>query len=454
MHPNRSGSARLAYSVTRSYSQIKGFSGGIVPKSQALPRTVGFWGAALFPVNGMIGAGIFALPAIMVAAVGNFAPWMMLFGALLILPLTFVFAQLATRFDSHGGPVLYAHAAFGPFAGFQSGWTRYSSGVVAVAANTQVAIAYIAVLFPVLDDPLLRAIAVVGFIVFTTAVNLVGMRTSVGTLGVMTAVKLVPLAVLIVIGLLTRDPVVGFSLPEFTEFESVVLLTFYAYMAFENGTFPAGELRDPKRTIPLALITTLAAVALFYMLVIWAYLAIAPQVGGEESALAAAAGELMGQAGVIAISVAAAFSIGANTLSGGIVTPRMTFGMAEQGTLPRAFAHVSQRFQTPDVSILFYGGAAILFSLWAGFATLAVASTLSRLVMYLLSALALPVLQHREERQAAWWHLPLALLAAASTIWVASQASIAAYQMLGLILIVGTGLYFFAARGEPLKHGA
>ena len=48
-----------------------------------LKRTVGFWGTTLFPVNGMIGAGIFALPAIMVAAVGNFAPWMMLFGAIL-----------------------------------------------------------------------------------------------------------------------------------------------------------------------------------------------------------------------------------------------------------------------------------------------------------------------------------------------------------------------------------
>ena len=56
-------------------------------ESQALPRTVGFWGTTLFPVNGMIGAGIFALPAIKVAAVGNFAPWMMLIGALLILPL-------------------------------------------------------------------------------------------------------------------------------------------------------------------------------------------------------------------------------------------------------------------------------------------------------------------------------------------------------------------------------
>jgi len=379
---------------------------------------------------------------------------MMLFGALLILPLALVFSILATRFDSHGGPVLYTHAAFGSFVGFQAGWTRYASGVVAVAANTQVTVAYLAVLFPVLDDPALRASAVVCFILFTTIVNLVGMRTSMGTLGVMTIVKLAPLLVLVGLGLATRDPAVGLSLPDFSAFESVVLLTFYAYMAFENGTFAAGELRDPKRNIPLALMTTLAAVALFYMLVTWAYLAIAPSVIGNESALAAAAGELMGQAGVIAISLAAAFSIGANTLSGGIVTPRMTYGMAEQGTLPRAFAHVSPRFQTPDISILFYGGAAILFSLWAGFAVLAVASTLSRLVMYLLTALALPVLEHRDAGKAPFWHLPVALLAAASSLWVASQASAEAFQMLGLILLVGTMLYFIAAQRKPLANAA
>ena len=229
------------------------------------------------------------------------------------------------------------------------------------------------------------------------------------------AVKLLPLVGLIGLGLLTRDPSVGFNLPQFTEFESVVLLTFYAYMAFENANFPAGELRNPRRTIPLALLTTIAAVALFYMLVIWAYLAIAPQAGEGESALAAAANVVAGQAGVIVISIAAAFSIGANILNGGIVIPRMTYGMGEQGTLPRMFAHISARFRTPDVSILFYGGVAIVFSLWAGFAALAVASTLSRLVMYLLSALALPVLQHRDEAKAPLWHLPLAILAALST---------------------------------------
>ncbi|WP_421789129.1 APC family permease [Hyphobacterium sp.] len=415
-------------------------------EKKALPRTVGFWGASLFPVNGMIGGGIFALPAVLVAAVGDFAPWMMVCGLGVILPLAFVFSKLAARFDHHGGPILYAGTAFGPFFGFQAGWARYASGVVAIAANTHVAIAYLAVLFPVLNDPALKTTAVVAFIAFTTGVNLVGMRASVGLLGIITAVKILPLAGLVVVGLATRDPSINLSLPEFSAFESVVLLTFYAFMAFENGTFASGEVRDARRTVPRALLVTIGVVAVFYVLVILAYLAVSPVVTEGESALAAAAGDLMGQAGVIVISIAAAFSIAGNSLSGGIVTPRMTYGMAEQGMLPRVFAHISSRFRTPDASILFYGGSAILFSLWGGFAALAAASTLSRLVMYLLSSVALPVIEYRDEKTVPIWHLPIALFAAASTIWVASHASPRAFMMLGLILLVGSGLYFVARR--------
>lgn len=86
------------------------------------PRTVGVWGTSLIQINGMIGAGIFALPAVLVAAVGSFAPVMIIMGGILILPLCLSFAWLATRFDRTGGPVLYGKVAFGSFAGFQAGW--------------------------------------------------------------------------------------------------------------------------------------------------------------------------------------------------------------------------------------------------------------------------------------------------------------------------------------------
>lgn len=421
-------------------------------KPHALPRTMNFWSAALFPVNGMVGAGIFALPALLVASVGTFAPWMMLCGAIIVLPLALVFSILAGRYEHHGGPLLYSKEAFGPLVGFQAGWTRYASGVVSIAANTQVAIAYLAMLFPELADPQTRQWAAAGFIAVTTIINLVGMRTSVGTLGVMTAIKLLPLIALAAAGLLLGDPAVGLQLPPMSAFESVVLLTFYALMSFENATILAGEMCNPKRDAPLTVIVTLGAVALLYGLVIWAYLAIGPVGTGTENALAASAGIMAGPMGVIVLTAAAAVSIGANTLAGGISLPRLTFAMAEQGMLPGAFAHISPRLRTPDVSILFFGAVAILFTLLGGFAALAVASTLARLVMYLLTALALPVIERRDAVQPPHWHFATALLAAAVIAWIASQASAEAFRMLGMIIFVGGGLYLIAAREGVLAR--
>ncbi|MFO6445601.1 APC family permease [Erythrobacter sp. NE805] len=408
---------------------------------------MGFWSAALLPINGMIGAGVFALPAILAAQVGSFAPWMMLVGLALVLPLGLVFAALAGRFEAHGGPVLYATTAFGSFVGFQAGWARYASGVVSMAANTHVAIAYLAVLFPVLGGEQARQWAAAGFLASTVIVNLVGMRTSVGTLGILTAIKLLPLAALAIAGLALGEPAIGVTLPPLGELEGVVLLTFYALMSFENATILAGEMRNPKRDAPRTVLVTLGAVALLYALVIWSYLAIGPVDAEGDNALATAAGKLAGAAGVLVLTLAAAVSIGANTLAGGLGLPRLTFAMAEQGILPRIFAHVSPRLKTPDVSILFFGAAAIGVSLLGGFTVLAVASTLARLVMYLLTALSLPVIAGRSGEPRVWWHIPVAALAVAATLWVAAQASREAFVMLAAMLGFGTVLFLFARAG-------
>ena len=151
------------------------------PTKIAPPRTVGFWGTSLFPLNGMIGAGIFALPAVLVAAVGNFAPWMMLVGGILFLPLALCYAWMATRFEHSGGSVLYGEAAFGRFVGFQAGWARYASAIVTAAANMHVMIAYLAAIFPWLGEPGVTPVAAGIGLALITIVNLYGMRASVST---------------------------------------------------------------------------------------------------------------------------------------------------------------------------------------------------------------------------------------------------------------------------------
>lgn len=414
----------------------------------APPRTVGFWGTSLFPLNGMIGAGIFALPAVLVAAVGNFAPWMMLIGGILFLPLALCYAWMASRFEHSGGSVLYGEAAFGRFVGFQAGWARYASAIVTAAANMHVMVAYLAALFPGLDDPVIAPLAVAVGLAIITIINLYGMRASVGTLGVMTAIKLLPLGALVLSAFFAGGELGAVTLPEFGAVESVILLTFYAFIGFEGVVEAAGEFKDPKRDVPRSIIFMVSGVTLIYMAVIWAFILIGPEFAGENNALAGSAGASMGQVGSLAIVIAASFSIGANNFASGVAQPRLMYGMAERGMLPSWFEYVHPRFLTPSNAILFYGVLAVLFGLWEGFEVLAVAGTLVRLITYIVTSLALPVLEHREGRIVPF-HLFCVIVAVGSSLFIASQAQAQSWMVLGGFFAAGTLLYFIAARQKP-----
>lgn len=419
------------------------------------PRSIGLAGTALFPLNGMIGAGIFVLPALLFAAVGNFAPWLILLGGIAFFPLIFVFSALSRRFDHSGGPVLYGEAAFGPFIGFQAGWMRYASGFTAIAANAHVMVSYAAAFWPVLRDPVAGPLAVTASLAFLTLINLFGTSKATGTLGGMTVVKLLPLVALVIAGLLAGSPAIGFSLPQFSDIQKVVLLTFYAFMGFETANVPAGEMKNPRRNLPRALIGMLAGVTLVYMLVTWAYIAIDPANPDKAMPLAAAAREMMGRMGTIVIILAATFSIGGNLLNNIITTPRLTYGMAEDGMLPPWFMHVSRRFRTPDFSILFFGGCGILSALTGGFVILATVGTLSRLVTYLICAAALPVIQRKEQRAgkgpAEPFEAAMAALAFVFCLWVSSSADNRAFLTLLVLLAVGTLLFLLGRRGARLE---
>lgn len=419
------------------------------------PRAVGFWGTSLFQINGMIGSGIFALPALLVAAVGSFAPWMLLIAGVIFLPLILVFGWLAARYDGSGGPVLYGKDAFGDFVGFQAGWGRFASGIVALAANTHVMIAYFATLFPALETPAIEKFTIVGFFAILTMISVAGMRGSVVVLGTMTVLKLVPLAIIVlaaVFGGFAGQPLI---LPQFSQAESVILLLFYGFTGFETVTVPAGEYRDPKRDIPRVLLTVLAGVTVIYALVIWAYLTIAPTLDATENPMAAAAQVALGDWGTMLIVIAAGASIAANNFGSVVVVPRIPFGMAQQGMLPSWFERVSPRFLTPANAIAFYGIGSAIMAVAGGFTLLATASTLTRMLTYVITAAALPMLEWREGIRNPW-HQLVAALALATSIWIASQADVMAWIVFVGLVGLGTILYFAAARSrqEPVAAEA
>src|SRR4029453_6239406 len=314
----------------------------------ATRRDVGIWGAALLALNGMIGAAIFGLPGKLDAAVGSFAPWLLLIAGLGMMPVALCYADLAGRFVKSGGPQLYASAAFGPFIGFQAGWMLYGARPAALAANAHVLAAYAGALWLPLDGPLTIVVTVSAI----TLVNVVGIRRAVDTLGGMTMLKLAPLILIGALGLLLA-PIPMPRLPEFSAVEGVALAALYAFVGFEAATIPAGETRDPERNIPRALLLTVAGVTLLYVVVQLAYSA--SGIGESDAPLAELAAKSLGPAGAITLGLAAIASVLANQLSAVTSISRITSSMADQHMLPRWFGRISPRFATPANSILAVG---------------------------------------------------------------------------------------------------
>src|SRR5687768_4898039 len=139
-------------------------------------RDMGVLGVVFLVVNGVIGAGIFALPELLHQAVGTFAPWLILAGAVLIGCVVVCFAALTSLTDRSGGPQRFVTDAFGSFPGFQIGWIFYFARMLAHAANVSVLVAYAAAFWPALGEGALRS-AAIGFVIAAlTVLNIVGIR--------------------------------------------------------------------------------------------------------------------------------------------------------------------------------------------------------------------------------------------------------------------------------------
>ena len=417
------------------------------------PRVVGKLGATLMSVNGMIGAGIFALPAILYAEVGNFAPWMFLIFGILFAAGILISARLSNMFRSSGGPQLWAQVAFGPFIGFQVGWIMVLSMAAGRAATLYVLVSYLAVIFPVFHDSVWRVAALALLLLAMTGLTISGMKNSVGGLAVGTVLKVMPILLLCVLAFASGGVATEFMLPHFGAFESVALLVYFAFSGANSSAYSAGELKNPRRDLPITMLASLAAIIAFYMAVQWAYIAAgAPQSVGDATPLSAAAGSLMGNGGALLLSVAAIFSIATNCLSFYIAGPRVVYAMADRGLLPQAFAHVSSRFRTPDRAVLLFSSLVAVMLASGAFVFLATVTSLAAQCVTLVFICAFVLLMrrragnHNGKMAYFWW--PVIFVAAFFALFSIAQAPAKSFLLLAALLAVGTVLYFLERRGE------
>jgi amino acid transporter len=210
--------------------------------------------------------------------------------------------------------------------------------------------------------------------------------------------------------------------------------------------------------MPRMLVMTVIATGILYFLIVLAYISVLPDAGSSGATLIDVGRELMGPAGAIMITLAAFFSIGGNLSSIMLAVPRLTFTLAQDGLLPKWSGKVHPKYSTPGNSIIFLGGLGLIFALSGSFAYLAAASSLMRLIAYVLCISALPAIRQKatdEEKADAYrlkggYAIPgFALLLC---LWMGAQSSLLSWQVTGGL--VGAGLLLYAVSARTRGRGA
>jgi len=422
-------------------------------QGERLQRGIRKWDLVAVAINGIIGAGIFGLPAKVYALIGTYSLIAFVACAVVVILIILCFAEVSSRFDETGGPYRYAREAFGPAVGFEVGWLTWLARLTAFAANCNLMVSYLGFFWPAANTALGRAVIIVGVVVALAAVNIIGVRQAAITSDLFTIGKLVPMLIFIVAGLFFLNPhafTFGPS-PTAGAFSQSVLLLIYAFTGFEMAVIPAGEIRNPQRNLPRALLIASAVVAVVYIFIQVVCIGTLPELAASSKPLADAAQKFLGTAGAAIISAGAIISIAGNlnilVLSGS----RVSFANTEQKQLPSFLARVHRRSFTPHVSIVITASLMMVLTLRSSFVAALTISAIARLVTYAVTCAALPVLRRRSDAPKAMFRLPggpviaiAALLLAAwllanSTKKEAVQATIVA--VIGLLIYASYRLY-------------
>jgi basic amino acid/polyamine antiporter, APA family len=361
-----------------------------------LVRAVGPFSLTAIAVNGVIGAGIFAMPATVDALVGRASPIAYLVAGAAAILIALSFAEAGSYYDRAGGPYIYAREAFGNFIGFEVGWMFLFARLAGSAAVVNAFAAYVAFFQPALAKPIPRAVVIAAATVAIGALNYAGVQFGATVVNILTIGKLLPLFVFIGVGLFVIDwRVLVPPVPGVGPLREASLVLLFALGGFEFASVPSEEVIDSRRYLPFALIAGLAFGTLAYILVQLVCTGTLPSLAQDTAPVANAAARFLGACGATLMAVGAILSTTGTNSTILLIGPRMLYALAQGGQLPAIFGRVHPRFRTPSVAVILFTGAALALAVSGTFATLAALNAITRLLYSITTCAAVPLLRRR-----------------------------------------------------------
>jgi amino acid transporter len=410
-----------------------------------LIRAVGMWGLVAMCINAVVGSGVYLLPTETFRLLGPFSLWAPLLFAIPVFILALCFAEAASHFTEPGGAYLYAREAFGDFLGFETGWMNTLARVTSLAALANGFVLSLARIVPAAGDPTARAVLITLSLLVFGAIHALGIRYGAGTIYLFTWGKMLPLAIFIAVALVAfrTNPLPGsMTLPAGTiSWNEAGLFLLFAYAGFENLGIPAGEYKNPRRDLPIALLIGIVAIAVTYSLAQLAAMASLPDLSLTGTPIADAAAVIMGHPGALLITTGAILSILGTNLGTTLEASRMIYALTRDRKPFRILGYVHPKTHTPICAIALLVAIAIPVAVAGSFAKLALLSAGARLTTYLFTAAAVPRLRKINEGfvSPGGWTVPI--LGTLISLYFLVNLAPAQFKALGIAVILGAVAY-------------
>ena len=333
---------------------------GITVREDRLPRRLGVWSAAAASVGLTIGSGIFRVPSIVIAETGSVgaAALCWILGGIITLCGALTLAELAAAFPRAGSLYVYLREAYGPMAAFLFGWSWIFIRAAASAGTALVFAGYLRTFVPL--DELGQRVAAVLVILLVAAANYRSLRLGAAIQNISTVGKVG--ALIILSGVIFAfgdgsagalgDPV-NFNVTDVGGFGVGLIAALFAFDGWQAATFMGGEIRDPGRALPRALVGATLVIIVVYLAANAAYLYALPLAEAAASTRIAvdAMTRAVGTGGAAAIAALVLLSTFGGLNAGMLTGPRVYYAMAEDRMFFRSVASVHPRFQTPHVAV-------------------------------------------------------------------------------------------------------
>jgi APA family basic amino acid/polyamine antiporter len=366
--------------------------------SEGLTRAIGVRKLAASVVNLTIGAGIFAMPAVVAGHLGATAVLAYFLCGLLLALVLLCFVEVGSGVTTSGGVYEYVGMAFGPYAGFLTNMLFAGFALSADAAVANILVDNIAIFYPSAKNTGLRFSIM--FLVFglIATLNVRGISQGLRLVELITLAKVIPLLLLVGIGFFYMSPenLSWNGLPTTQSLGETALILFFAFGGGAEATLNStGEIQNPAYTIPRGILWGALSVFIIYVLVqVVSQGVLGAALATERDApLAAVASKFLGGYGIILMVVGAIISC-FGLISGDILaSSRLPYAAARDGLLPALLAKIHPTFKTPYWAVIFYAGCGFVLAISGGFRQLAILASAAILLVYVGVILATLKLQ-------------------------------------------------------------